>query len=88
MYGIQFLQLTNILNLIVGAVSFYFTDVESESALYSVMLPVIDVIALTSLAVWFVALFHKLGIKQTYTSTSDGSSTGVGVDVGGGEGGM
>ena len=72
--------------LAVGGTSIYFSDFESEAVLSSILLPIVATLALISLALWFVALFHKLGVKQTYSSSSDGG-TGFGGDVGGGDGG-
>jgi membrane protease YdiL (CAAX protease family) len=75
-----------IIILVVGGTSIYFSDFESEAALNSIALPIVAAIALISLALWFVALFHNLGVKQTYSSSSDGG-TGIGGDAGGGDGG-
>ena len=72
----------------VGGASIYFSDLESESVLNSIILPIVAAFALVSLALWFVALFHKTGIKQTYSSSSDaGSGSGFGGDAGGDGGG-
>ena len=51
------------------------------------MLPLIVFATLVSLAFWFVALFHKLGINQTASSSSGDSSGFGGFDGGGGDGG-
>jgi len=74
--------------LTVGGLAIYFSDLESESALHSIVLPIVVTLALITLALWLVALFHKLGVKQTYSSSSDGSGPGIGGDIGGGEGGL
>ena len=70
-----------------GVPSFIYTDIQSSSAFYSIMLPLIVFSTLVSLAFWFVTLFHKLGVNQT-TSSSSGDSSGFGgFDGGGGDGG-
>ena len=54
----------------VGAVSFYFTDIESKSFFVSRVLLIFDFIVLTAVGLWFVFLFQKLGINQI-TGPSD-----------------
>lgn len=54
--------------LLLGASAIYFTDLESDSVFESKIFPVCVFISLVSLAIWFVALFHKRGIKQTMNS--------------------
>ena len=68
--------------LLIGGISFFFTDLESESALRSVVLPLIDFLALVALMWWFVALFNKLGVKQT----SDIGGGDVNIHLGGMDG--
>jgi len=60
-----------ILIVIWGAVSFYFTDLESASFFLSRVLLVVDFIAVMALGVWFVLLFQNLGMNQI-TGPSDG----------------
>ena len=73
--------------LAVGGASIHFSNFESESVLYSKVLPIVSAVALISLALWLVALFYKLGVKQTFSSSSDaGSGSGFGGG-GGGDGG-
>lgn len=47
-----------------GVLSFVFTDIHSESAFFSVVLPLAVLFSAMALAVWFVLLFHKHGINQ------------------------
>lgn len=70
-----------------GVPSFMYTDIQSSSAFYSIILPLTVFVTLVSLAFWFVALFHKLGIDQTAGSSSGDSSGFGGFDGGGGDGG-
>ena len=72
--------------LTVGSVSLYFTDIESKSVLLSVLLPIVDLISLIALAFWFVWLFHKRGVKQTFSSSSETGGVGMGGDFLGGDG--
>lgn len=61
------------------AASFYWTDIESDNAFFSVFLPLIDVLLLCALGMWFV--LHGGGRRM------DGSGTGGGFFDGGGDGG-
>ena len=72
-----------IIILAVGGASIYFSDFESGAVLNSIALPIVAAIALIALALWFVALFHNFGVKQTSSSSSDGG-VGFGGDAGGG----
>ena len=65
--------------VIVGAVSFYFTDIDSKSFFVSRVLLIIDFIVLVALGLWFVFLFQILGVNQiTGNSDSyDGTDTYV-----------
>ena len=74
-----------ILISIVGATSFTYTDLESDSAFFSIFLPFVDFCSLVALALWFVTLFHKKGITQS-TGPYNGES-GTGVDIGDSDGG-
>jgi hypothetical protein len=47
-----------------GAVSFAFTDVKSDSAFLSLMLPVVVLLSAIALAIWVVLLVHRSGIDQ------------------------
>ncbi len=67
-----------ILVLLLSA-SFYWTDIESENAFFSVLLPLLDVLLLCALGMWFV--LHEGGRRM------DGSGTGGGFFDGGGDGG-
>lgn len=73
-----------ILIILIGVVSFVFTDLRSPSVLYSILLPVLDLLASIFLAIWFVVLFYKLDIKQTASSGS-GDVGGFGGFDGGGD---
>jgi hypothetical protein len=73
--------------IVVGGISFYYTDIESPSLLLSIFLPIINFLALLTLGFWFVTLFHKIGINQT-SSSGGGDGTGFfGGGDGGGDGG-
>lgn len=54
--------------LLLGASAIFYTDLESNSLFESRIFPVFFFISLVSLAIWFVVLFHKRGIKQTINS--------------------
>ncbi|MES9831725.1 MAG: hypothetical protein ABW157_02225 [Candidatus Thiodiazotropha sp. LLP2] len=76
-----------IIIFVVGSISFYYTNIESSSAFVSVVLPIVDFFAMVALGLWFITLFHKIGINQT-SNSSDGGSTGFfGGGDGGGDGG-
>jgi uncharacterized membrane protein YgcG len=72
--------------LALGGLSFFYTDIESTSLLLSILLPVVVFLSLLALGFWFVALFYKLGIKQTSNNSGDLSGSGFfgGGDSGGG----
>lgn len=63
--------------------SWYYTDLESESPLGSVVAPLFVLMFLISLAIWLVMFFHNRGIDQT--RPCGGDSTGFG-DFGDGGG--
>lgn len=76
---------TILLIITIGVTSFIYTDIESSNAFFSMVLPFIDFVALVSLALWFVMLFHKKGITQT-SGSDGGDSSGIGgFDGGGGD---
>ena len=60
--------------LMVGGLSIYNSDIGSESAFVSILLPIASVISLIALALWIVVLFHKRGISQ---STKPGGASGM-----------
>lgn len=70
--------------VVIGVTSFIYTDMQSPSVFYSGVFPFIVFFSLIALGVWFVMLFHKLGIKQTSNSSSGGFWGG---DGGGGSDG-
>ncbi len=73
--------------LFTGTASIYNADLDSESAFFSILLPITSVISLIALALWIVAHFHKKGISQT---TSHGGGSGLDFfddGSGGGDGG-
>ncbi len=78
----MFLSLAIILS--VGAVSVYFTDLNSETALHSLFLPIIDLFSFLALALWIVIFLHRRGIQQ---STAGGASGVSGGFINGGSGG-
>lgn len=77
----MFLKLAII--LVVGGASIRFSDFANESSFYSLILPIVALLSLISLALWFVAFFHLSGIRQTFP-TSSGSGDGTGTDGFGG----
>lgn len=73
--------------LLIGVISFYYVDIEGESAFLSVVFPVITFLSVLALGFWFVALFHKLGINQSASAIGGDSGGFGGCDGGGGDGG-
>jgi len=71
--------------LLVGYLSIYNADFDSESVIYSVLLPILSVISLIVLALWLVSHFHKKGISQT-SSKGGGGMDFFGDGSGGGDG--
>lgn len=72
----------------VGAISFYYTDLNSTSKFYSSILPLVDFIAMVALAIWFVVLFYLQGVNQTTGSGNLDTNAFVGFGgYDGGEGG-
>ena len=71
--------LSLIVVVVVGAVSFYFTDIDSESFFVFRVLLIIDFIVLIAFGLWFVFLFQKLGVNQIAGNSDsyDGSDTYV-----------
>ena len=69
--------------LLVAGLSIYNSDFDSESSVASLLLPILSVISLVALALWFVAFFHRRGINQ---KTGPGSG-GMDFHDGGGDGG-
>lgn len=67
------------------AASFYWTDLESESAFYGMFLPLLDFVLVCSLAVWLVARGGLDGV--TNSRDSGGGFFGGFFDGGGGDGG-
>ena len=63
-----------------GVSSFTYTDIESSGAFHSIVLPIVDVMSLIAIAIWFVMMFHKKGVSQTIDS---GGGDGGGFDGGG-----
>ena len=71
--------------ILLGVAAYFFSDLEADSKVVSVLLPLVVFGSLVSLCVWFVVLFHRRGIKQTGLSGSDGvSGGGFDGDIGGG----
>jgi hypothetical protein len=56
--------------IVVGVSSFFYTDIKSNSAFYSGVLPFVDFIVLVALAIWFVVMFQRQGISQTTNYSS------------------
>jgi len=71
-----------ILIVVIGVMSFKYTDFNSSNIFFSIILPIVDFFSLVSMALWFVILFHRRGISQTVSS--GGGDTG-GIDGGGGD---
>jgi hypothetical protein len=68
---------------IVGA-SLHYGDLESDSVLYSILLPLASAISLIALAIWFVMLLYRRGIGQK-THRRVGDIDFLDVDPGGGD---
>ncbi len=73
--------------LLVAGFSLYFTDLDSESVVASVLLPVLLVVALIAFTLWLVTLFHQRGISQTTSRGGDGAHGFFDDGAGGGDGG-
>jgi hypothetical protein len=74
--------------IVIGGFSIYFADLNAESAFATVVLPLAILLSLIGLALWFVCLFHKLGVKQVDDSSAGGVAGGFSSgDSGGGDGG-
>lgn len=69
--------------VIMGASALKFTDMQSDSAFFSVLLPFTVFFSALALAFWFVILFQKKGIKQNVSGKGGGGFS----DFGGGDGG-
>jgi len=50
--------------IFVGYFSLSYTDLGSDSVLFSVIFPIIDFFVFVSLALWVVILLHKLCIRN------------------------
>jgi|AntRauTorcE11898_2_1112593.scaffolds.fasta_scaffold23557_3 hypothetical protein len=70
--------------LLVGLAALRYADLNSESALEAIVLPVLCMLSAIGLAVWFVILFYKLGVKQGGLSSYGGGIGGSGGGDGGG----
>ncbi len=73
--------------LIVGAASIYNSDLDNESVVSSVLLPVVSVLSLITLALWMVTYFHRKGINQTIKPELGSGIDFPGDGSGGGDGG-
>ena len=69
------LLLSFLIIVITAFISFFFTDLESDSVFFSLVLPFVDFIILIVAALWLVFLFHKFGINQTSTPGDTSDST-------------
>lgn len=72
-----------IILLICGA-SLRYSDLDSDSTLYSVLLPLVAVTGLIALAVWLVALLHRRGFGRN-TAGDGGGLDFFDGDSGGGD---
>ena len=75
-----------ILILAIGATSIHFTELDHDSAFFSVLLPLLALLSLLALALWLVTWFHRRGIRQT-TNPETGSVDFPGDGSSGGDGG-
>lgn len=50
--------------LLIAGVSLRYGDLEGDSALYSLLLPLASMISLIALAIWFALVLHRRGISQ------------------------
>jgi len=76
-----------VVNLLVAGFSLYFTDLESESVVASVLLPIVFFISLIAFTLWIVTLFHRRGISQTASRGGNGAAGYFDDGAGGGDGG-
>jgi hypothetical protein len=60
--------------VLIGGSAFVYTDIDSPSAIYSGVVPLMVLLALVALAVWFVLFIYRLSTTQT--ATSDGGAAG------------
>ncbi len=72
--------------LLIAGFSLYFTDLESESVVASVLLPIALVIALIAFTLWLVTLFHRRGISQSASRGAGGAAGFFDDGAGGGDG--
>lgn len=63
--------------VVVAGTSFHYTDLQHGNVVTGVLLPIVNLVSLISLALWFVMRFHHLGISQT-TTRDDGGFFGDG----------
>ena len=72
--------------LLICATSLHYSDLDGNSALDSILLPLVAVAGLIALALWLVALLHRRGINQK-TGRGGGGLDFFDGDSGGGDGG-
>ncbi len=73
--------------LLVVVASIYNSDLDNESVVSSVLLPIVSVLSLIALALWMVAYFHRKGINQTIKPELGSGIDFPGDGSGGGDGG-
>lgn len=73
--------------MLVGGCSLYFSDLESESVVASILLPIGFVVSLIAFTLWLVTLFHKRGISQSASKSGGGAPGFFDDGAGGGDGG-
>ena len=64
MYGIDQMLKSLIVILLVGVLSYAFTDIDSQSLLLSVVLPIVVLMSIISAAIWLVLLFRMIGLDD------------------------
>jgi len=69
--------------LCIGYFSFINTEINSNSVLSSIVLPVVVFFSLSAFGLWVVVISHKYDIKQNYNS--EGGSSGFNDIDGGGD---
>ena len=73
--------------LLVGGLSVHYSDFSHESALFSVLLPLLALVSLIALALWLVAWFHRKGIRQKTRAEPGSGIDFPGDGPGGADGG-
>ena len=71
--------------LLVGWVSFRYSDIEHESALYGVLLPLLCLFSVIALILWLGLFMSRLGAGRPRLGDSTGYDAASELDSGGGD---